>query len=255
MTTEAYNPLAVAGHNSEGVEEAAKAAAEAKAELFKGIDDLYEEATHWADGTEVESDAQHDAVTAIRNALHELGKKADELRAEEKKPHDDAAKAVQAEFNPYIQKDKGKVDRAKKCLDSVLAKWRVKEQARKEEIARREKEEADAELRKAQEAIRESSGNLLAREDAEEALSRAKQSQAFARRAEREANTGTGLRTVKRIEFENPKEREKGMDWAFEHDSERFFGMAIDMAAEYFRATKRCPPGFVVIEEKAASGR
>lgn len=245
------NPMAVAGHNSEGAEPEDTA----KKDIFAGIDSLYEEATHWADGTEIESQAQHDAVTAIRNALHELGKKADDMRVAEKEPHDKAAKAVQDEFNPYVQAKKGKVDRAKSCLDSVLAKWRVAEQKRKDEIARLEKQEADAELARATAAIRASSGNLLAREDAEEALKRAKQTQGFAKRAEREANTGTGLRTVRRIEFADKDDRAAGMDWAFEQEAERFFGLAVDMAAEYFRATKRCPPGFKVVEERAASGR
>lgn len=256
MTNE-FDPMAVSGSPGIGDNsgDVALAADAVKAELFKNIESLYEEATHWADGSEIENDKQHDAVTAIRNALHELGRKADEIRAEEKKPHDDAAKKVQAEFNPYIQKDKGKVDRAKKCLDTVLAKWRVAEQRRKDEIARREREEAEAELRKAQEAIRESRGNLLAREDAEEALSRAKQSQTFARRAERDANTGTGLRTVRRIEFADPKDREAGMDWAFSQDAERFFGLAIDMAREHYNATKRAPTGFAVVEEKVAGSR
>jgi hypothetical protein len=235
-----FNPMAVTGHNSDG----------AKKEVFAAIDSLYEEAAHWADGSEIENVQQHDAVTAIRTTLHDLGKKADDMRVAEKEPLDEAVKAIQAEFNPYIQPKKGKVDRAKSCLDVALGKWRIAEQKRKDEIARQEREEAEAELRAAQEAIRESSGNLLAREDAELALERAKETQKFARRAEKDATTKTGLRTVKRIEFDG--DRGAGMDWAFEHDAERFFALAIDMAREYHSATKKCAVGFKVVEEKVA---
>lgn len=239
--------MAVQGHNSDGAEEAK---AEAKKEIFSAIDTLYEEAAHWADGSDIESQKQHDAVTAIRTTLHDLGKKADDMRVAEKKPLDDAASAIQAEFNPYIQKGKGKVDKAKSCLDVALGKWRVAEQKRKDEIARKEKEEAEEELRKAQEAIRESSGNLLAREEAEEALERAKETQRFARRAEKDANERTGLRTKKRIEFDG--DRGAGMDWAFEYQPEAVFQVGIDMAREYYNATKKCPPGFKIVEEKVA---
>lgn len=240
-----FNPMAVKGHNSDG-------AADEKAEVFKGIDELYEEAKHWADGAEIENAQQHDAITAIREAMHDLGKKADDLRIAEKKPLDDAVKAIQDEFNPYIQKGKGKVDRAKKCLDDVLAKWRIAEQRRKDEIARKEREEAEAERRAAQEAIRASAGNLMAREEAEEKLARAKQTENFARRAERDANTRTGLRTVKRMEFEDKNDRSSALDWAFEHDAERFYALSIEMAREYHGATRKCPPGFKIVEEKVA---
>lgn len=246
-----YNPLAVSGHNSDGADEASAQAAKVKSELFESIDSLYEEAGHWADGTDIESQEQHDAVTLIRETIHDLGKKADDLRKAEKAPYDKMVDAVQAEFNPYVQAKKGKVDKAKSCLDAVLGRWRVKEQKRKDEIARREREEADEELRQAQNAIRASTGNLAARDEAEQALERAKETQTFARRAERDATARTGLRTVRRIEL--PEEsRSAGMDWAFDHDPESFFRLAVDMAAEYYRITKRTPPGFVVIEDKVA---
>lgn len=239
--------MAVQGHNSDGAKEAKE---EAKKEIFAAIDALYEEAAHWADGSDIESQQQHDAVTLMRTTLHDLGKKADDIRVAEKEPLDEAVKAIQAQFNPYIQPKKGKVDKAKSCLDVALAKWRVAEQKRKDEIAQQQKEEAEAEFRKAQEAIRESSGNLLAREEAEQALERAKETQRFARRAEKDATERTGLRTVKRIEFDG--ERAAGMDWAFEHDAERFFALAVIMAREYFSATNKCPPGFKIVEEKVA---
>lgn len=239
-----FDPMAVTGpgkgHNSGET---------TKADIFKGIDSLYEEAAQWADGTDIENDAQHAAVTAIRDALHELGKKADDIRVAEKKPHDDAAAAVQKEFNPYIQAKKGKVDRAKSCLDQVTARWRVKIQREKEEAARIAREKADEERRAAQEAIRSSRDNILAREEAEEKLAAAKRLEVNSRRAEREATTRTGLRTVTRIEL--PEDgRADALDWAFERDGEAFYRLAIELATDQYRATKRVAPGFKLVEEK-----
>lgn len=242
-----YNPMAVIGSNSGDNPEAYAAE---KSEIFKGIDSLYEEAKHWADGSEIENQQQHDAVTAIRTAIHDLGKKAEEMRVEEKKPHDNAIKKIQDEFNPYIQKSKGKVDKAKSSLDSVLSGWRIAEQKRKDEIAKKEREEAQAELERAQEAIRLSRGNLAARDEAEALLERAKETESFARQAEKDAMTRTGLRTVRRIEFEG--KREDGLDWAFNNDPERFYALALDMAKEYHSATRKTPSGFKVVEEKVA---
>lgn len=241
-----YNPMAVKGHNS-----AADKEPEDKASVFKSIDALYEEATHWADGTDVENIQQHDAVTLIRETLHDLGKKADELRKDEKEPLDVKIAAIQTEYNPYIQKDRGKVDRAKKCLDAVLSRWRIRIQREKDEAARIAREKAAAEKRAADEAIRESRGNLLAREEAEQKLEDAKRMEAQARRSTKAATTRTGLRTVKTIKL--PEEgREAALDWAFEHDAESFYRHAIEMASSYYRSTTRVAPGFELVEEKVA---
>lgn len=242
-----FNPMAVTGHNS------GEPDALAKDDVFKAIDKLYGEAKVWADGSDIENEKQHDAVTAIKAAIHELGKRADEIRKEEKKPFDEKIDAIQKEFNPYVQPKKGKVDLAKKCLDDILGRWRVKVNAEKERIAKKEAEEAARELREAQEKIRASSGNLLEREEAEADLARAKETQKFAKRAEKDATTRTGLRTIRRIEIEDGQEAVgKALDWAFDQDSERFMRLAITMAEEKFRATNSVAPGFKLVEEKVA---
>lgn len=242
-----FNPMAVSGHNSGNPNNLDKE------DVFKAIDKLYEEAKVWADGTDIENEAQHDAVTAIRSAIHDLGKRADDLRKEEKKPYDELIDAIQSEFNPYVQPKKGKVAKAKDSLDATLSKWRIRVNAEKERIAKEEAEEAARELREAQAKIQSSRGNLAEREEAEAALERAKETQKFAKRAEKDATTRTGLRTVKRIQLgESQDANERALDWAFGHDAERFNRLAISMAEEYFRATNKVAPGFELVEEKVA---
>lgn len=89
MTTTTPTTTPAAGHNLPP-----------KLVAFQTIDDLYETAKDFADGEPIASQEMHDTITEIREKLHAAGKEADALRVEEKKPHDDAAAAVQAEFNP-----------------------------------------------------------------------------------------------------------------------------------------------------------
>lgn len=112
---------------------------------FQTIDDLYETAKDFADGEPIASQEMHDTITEIREKLHAAGKEADALRIEEKKPHDDAAAAVQAEFNPYVQAKKGKVDIGKAALDDLLAAWRRRIADEKAAEARRIADAAAAE--------------------------------------------------------------------------------------------------------------
>lgn len=238
--TEATAAEATIGHNNPP----------AYIEVFAEIDDLYGEAKNWADGEPITSEEQHDAVTKLYDGLHEAGKKADALRVEEKKPLDDAVKAIQDRYNPYVQAKKGKVDLGKAALGDLLAKWRARVAAAKAEEARKAREEADRIAAAAQEAMRASSGNLEAREQAEALLQEAKAHERHARRTDKAATTGTGLRTVWFAEIEDTN---KALDWAYGRDAARFHELALSMANEAVRGGARSVPGFVVREEKRAA--
>lgn len=218
--------------------------------LFDEIQDLFDEAKNWADGEPIDSEAKHDAVTKLYDTLHEAGKRADELRKDEKRPLDDEIKAIQDRYNPYIQPKKGKVDLGKAALGDMLAKWRAAVAKKKEDEARKAREEADAKAAAAQAAIRASSGNLAQREVAEEMLKEAKQADRFAKRQDRAATTGTGLRSVWIAE---PADWEVGLDWAYGRDPVRFKELVQQMANEAVRSGIRSIPGFKISEEKKAA--
>ena len=239
MTSTDFNPLAVAGHNQPP-----------ELLLFQEIDDLFMEAKNWADGEPITSTEMADAITALREGIHEAGKKADALRVEEKKPHDDAAKAVQDKYNPYVQPKKGRVDMAKSALDSLLTPWRQKVAAEKAAAAAAAAKEAEAARLAAQEAMQASAGNLAEREAAEELLADAKRLEKGARRADKAATTGLGLRTVWVAVLEDP---EKALDWAYGRAADEFMAVAQRNADEAVRAGLRQVPGFRVVEEKVAS--
>ncbi len=157
---------------------------------FQIIDDLYEEAKNWADGEPITLARNARRNYQLRADIHEAGKEAESLRVAEKDPYDKAIKEIQDRYNPYVQKDKGKVDRAKKALDELLAAWRVRVAAEKAAEAARIAKEAEEARAKAEAAIRATSGNLEAREEAEEALAEAKKLERQASKADKAANTG-----------------------------------------------------------------
>lgn len=218
--------------------------------VFDEIQELYDEAKNWADGEPITSEEMHDAVTRLYDGLHDSGKRADELRKEEKKPLDDAIKAIQDRFNPYIQPKKGKVDLGKSALGDMLAKWRAAIAKQKEEAARKAREEADRIAAEAQAAIRASSGNLAEREKAEELLAESKKVERFAKRQDKAATTGTGLRTVWVAELQDDG---AALDWAYGRDPARFTELVQQMANEAVRGGARSVPGFVVREDKRAA--
>ena len=240
MTT-AENPRAVIGNNlpPDPIDEALTA-----------IADLYDEAKNFADGEAIGSQEMHDEITKLYDAIHEAGKRADELRKEEKRPLDEQIDAIQSRFNPFIQPKKGKVDQAKSALGDLLAAWRKRVADAKAEEARLAREEADRIAAEAQAAIRLSAGNLAEREKAEELLAHAKQVDRFAKRQDKAATTGTGLRSNW---VADPVDWDAGLEWAYTRDEQAFRDLVQTMASTAARNGLRDIPGFKVWNDQRAN--
>ena len=246
-----FDPMAVAasGHNGGPPLDDEPATSPFDA-IKQEIEDLFDEAKHWADGEAVADQATHDQIEKLRDGIHEAGKRADALRVEEKKPLDDQVKAIQDRFNPLIQPKRGKVDMAKSVLDSLLTPWRTKVAAEKAEEAAKAAAEAEAARLAAQEAIRASSGNLAEREAAEELLADAKQLEKTAKRADKAATVGTGLRTVWSAKL---VDEDAAMEWCWARAKDEILAVAQRNADEQVRAGVRQIPGFVVSDSKVAA--
>jgi hypothetical protein len=213
--------------------------------VFEEIDDLFCEATNWADGHPIESEEVHEACTKLYDRLHDAGKRADKMRAEEKKPFDDGAKAVQAKYKPPLTK----VDQGKAALGELLAAWRKRVADEKAAEATRKAAEAARIAKEAEDAIRASSGSLAARVEAEELLAHSKSVERDARHSEKAATTGLGLRTVWRAELVDEAE---ALDWAYSRDPAAFKALVQGMADGVVRGGVRSVPGFRVFDEKVA---
>lgn len=244
MTHDLYNAATI-GHNNPPLS--------AYETVKQEIEDLFEEAKHWADGEPITSQDMADAITTLHDSLHEAGKRADEARVAEKEPLDKAVKEIQDRYNKLIGNTKttgkGKVVLGKESLQTLLTPWRTRIAAEKEAAAKAALEEADRIAREAEAAIRASAGNLEGREKAEELLKAAKQVGRWAKREDKAATTGTGLRTVWHADL---VDEGAALDWAYGKAPERFKDVVQQMANEAVRSGLRSVPGFLVREERVA---
>lgn len=92
---------------------------------------------------DTETDEQSNTLTNLKDRLLQLGKDGDKARKAEKKPHDDAGKAVQAKWNPLLEK----ADKTKKKILARITDYlkRKEQQAAKEAFERAKKAEANGE--------------------------------------------------------------------------------------------------------------
>lgn len=217
---------------------------------FNIIDAYYDEAKNWAsDGFTIESQAQADEVDALDKALLKAGQEAEALRVEEKRPLDEQIDAIQAKFNPFIQKGKGKVDIARSSLKALLTAWRTEQERMKREAAEKARREAEEERRLAQEAMRASSGDVEAREQAEQLLESAKRAEKIANKADKAATTGLGLRTSWMPKL---TDRNAAIKHYWAKDPGAFERLVLDMALTEVRQGVRAIPGFEIEAVKGA---
>jgi len=136
------------------------------------IDDLYDEAKNWLDGAPIENQAQADAVATLIDRFHKAWKAADEQRDKEKRPHMEAANAVQAKYKPLLDR----ADKAKSLAKTAQATWLKKLRDEQKAIADAAAAAALKQAQEAREAIAaaNAAADLDAREKAEDLVAEAK---------------------------------------------------------------------------------
>jgi len=216
------------------------------------LENLRTEAKNWLDGDLVTSQPEADAIGKLTAMSRDIAKRLDALRVEEKRPHDEAGKAVQEKFRPYAARCDLIVDACKKALTPYLVKLE-NEKREKERLAR---EEADRQRVAAETAVRAApKSDIEAREAAEALLSAAKKAEAIAVKAENDkAKAATGgrsmsLRTSYRPELFNSTEAARHYWQTRKAD---FDALLLQFAREDIAKGAREIPGFIVHEDKAA---
>ncbi|NZD50517.1 hypothetical protein [Rhizobium leguminosarum] len=239
-----FDPTAIAtvGHNQSPFDA-----------IKREIEDLFDTAKSFADGEPIDSPELAAVITELHDRIHECGKRAEDLRVAEKKPIDDQIAAIQSKFYPLIgntKAGKGKVVLGKEACQELLTPWRTRVAAEKAAEAAAIALAAAEATRIATAAIHASSGNLAAREEAEELLADAKKLEKTAKRADKAATVGTGLRTVWDVTL---VDEEAAMDWLWARAKAEVLAVAQKNAEEQVRAGVRSVPGFSVVERKVAA--
>jgi len=209
------------------------------------IDDLFEEAQNWLVGKAIESAAEAEGVEALLDMARQAKKAADEARAAEKAPFLEKGRAVDALWAPIIKR----ADMIADTCKQVLTPWRTEIARQKEAAALKARLEAEAEREAAQAAMRASSGDVEARERAEEQLATAKEAERYAAKQERQATTGLGLRTSYRPEIDDLS---AAIRFYWKGHRERFLELVLELAREDIRAGRRTIPGIRVVDDAKA---
>ena len=206
------------------------------------IDDLFALLSDTLAGGTVDDDAKEAAIDALMDDFRKAAKDADEARKVEKKPHDDAAKAVQEKWKPII----AKADRGVEECKAALTPYRVEKQRIADEAARKAREEAEAKQRAAQEALRQSE-DLEAKFKAEQELEQAKKLAAVANKIDRAA---TGLRTHWEAEI---TDKGAALRFYLQRQPDEFLALIQTLADRDARGARPPVPGVLYVERKKAA--
>lgn len=156
------------------------------------VNDLYDEAKAYCDGDPIKSQGEADLISQLLDVLRKVAKDVENARKEEKRPHDEAAKAVQEKYKPILTKADMAADACKKALSPWLQKIEDEKRAEAEKARR----EAEEKARLAREAHQKAQ-TLADMEAAEAALKDAKAADRAATSAEKsKAHANGGERAV-----------------------------------------------------------
>lgn len=159
--------------------------------LTLNLDDLLTEARNWADGTAAETQEQVDTIASLIDQLNDGGKALEKERVTEKKPHDEAVKAIQDRYNVYLAPTtnktvKGKVPLAVEALRAAQRPFLLAQERKLEEARQKAREEAERKAREAAEAARQAdASDLEAREEAEAKIAEAEVAAKAAKEADK----------------------------------------------------------------------
>ena len=215
------------------------------------IEDLYHEAQEWLDGAAIETQGQADQVGKLLDALRVAKRDADAARAVEKKPHDDAAKEVQAAWKPLIDK----CDLAASVAKKALTPWLTKLEDEQRAIAAQKAQEAEQARLAAMEAHRTASTNLAAAALAKELDKAATQAAKDASRAEKAKPQSAGgaraigLRTSWTAEVTDPLAFGR---WLWTNRKDDYLEW-LDTMASQMTGTRPAVPGILYHQARSAA--
>jgi hypothetical protein len=216
------------------------------------LNDLRLEAGHYLDGGGITTDDEARAVARLRSEFKKAWNGIEAARKDEKKPFDDAAKAVQEKYTPLLT--------LAKTPDDLFAKaetvWLNKKEAERAAEAAKARAEADAAAKAARDALEaaNATANLEAREAAEVLVKEAAKVEKLVARIEKAPVQMTGgdrarsLRTYLTVsEVTSNKEL---LEYCMKVHTSELIAALRGMADADARAGIRTIPGCVVTEDR-----
>jgi hypothetical protein len=251
------NPRAVIGNNAPPAD-----LADAYGAHEAHIDDLYTEAKNWADGADIENDAQAGEVDRLIADFKDAIAAAEASRDAEKKPHADKVKEIQERYYPLVGETKaitGTAIRAKSALLAVKTRWANKVAAAQRIEAERLRQEAIAKAHEAATVAREAVGNIEATESAEDLIRDAQATLRAANQAEKP--TVKGMRDNWVVKGFAPYTDAAGETMSGERALLRHYiatrpedllAACLEMARKDVRDGRRAIPGVLIENERRA---
>ena len=113
----------------------------------ESIEDLFDQAKQFLDGEPIETEAQAEDVSRLLSMVRKTSNDADEARKAEKRPHDEAAKAVQLRWKPLLDKLDLAASTAKNALAPFLQAQEDAQRAAAEAARQEAQRQAEAAAR------------------------------------------------------------------------------------------------------------
>lgn len=189
----------------------------------------------------ITTDEQEQQLDALLDDIRQARKDADTKRAAEKRPYDDAAKAVQAKWKPILDR----CDAAGNALKAHLTPYRQAKLEAAEKAAREARERAEAEQEAARNALK-ASDDLESKFAAEEKL---KQADKLAKVANGIERAPTGLRTYYEAEI---TDRRLALNHYIKTNPDAFASLIQSLVDADARGARAPVPGVTFHERKKA---
>lgn len=218
----------------------------------ESINDLLLEAGNFLDGAAIENEDQEASLSSIFTRLRRERGAADEQRAAEKRPHDEAAKAVQTKWKPLLEKADTALTTANNVLSAFLVKKGEAQRAAAEAAAQEARKLAEAAAQTRKDANPQSLSDQTAVRERERAAAEAVQRSSRLGRAKPQAKGGeraVGLRTSYRAEITDETAFAR---WAWANRRDEMLTFLELVAERECRGGDKHIPGLIVTELRHA---
>ena len=208
------------------------------------IAEVAAQAADWLKQHGITDETSSNMAANYRQQLLDLRKKADKARVEEKRPFDEAGKAVQAKWKPVLET----ADTAANALRDALTQWMRAEEARlRKEAAEQARIERERQEREAEQARQDAGSRGEAAPEIDEPPLPIEPAPAPKVQAGGQRGRKTGLRTVKRAVIND-------YDAALAHFAQHEKVKAlIEQLAQHAARDGHPVPGVEVVNDKVAA--